>query len=167
MKYLFSIEISLSQLYPGALLLKGLEPGTGLLGGSNTFSDCFGCSEKESLGLTYLSGLMSSIQRKIAESIALEIKTPQKVRLTQHFLKTYQWDHEAMLQQHQQFVGQAIATKDGMLTVDYSEIPKKGKQSVGVAPQYCGNTGKRDNCQSGVFIGYVSEKGHGLIDTQL
>lgn len=138
-----------------------------LTGFHHMFSDCFGRSEKESLGLTYLSGLMSSIQRKTAESIALEMDTPQTVRSTQRFLKTYKWDHEAMLQLHQQLVVQAIATKDAMLTVDSSEIPKKGKQSVGVAPQYCGNTGKRDNCQSGVFIGYVSEKGHGLIDTQL
>ena len=133
----------------------------------HTFSDCFGRSEKESLGLTYLSGLMNSIQRKTAESIALEMDTPQTVRSTQRFLKTYKWDHEAMLQLHQQLVVQAIATKDAMLAVDSSEIPKKGKQSVGVAPQYCGNTGKRDNCQPGVFIGYVSKKGHGLIDTQL
>ena len=131
------------------------------------FSDCFGRSEKESLGLTYLSGLMSSIQRKTAEGIALEIKTPQTVRSTQRFLKTYKWDHEEMLQLHQQLVVQALATKEAMLTVDSSEFPKKGTHSVGVAPQYCGNTGKRDNCQSGVFIGYVSEKGHGLIDTRL
>jgi SRSO17 transposase len=133
----------------------------------NIFSDCFSRSEQESLGLTYLSGLMSGIERKTAERIALELKTPQSVRSTQRFLKTYQWDHKAMLQQHQQLVIQAFATEEGMITVDSSEIPKKGKQSVGVAYQYCGNTGKKDNCQSGVFVGYVSEKGYGLIDTQL
>jgi len=131
------------------------------------FSDCFCRSEQESLGLTYLSGLMSATERKTAEGIALEIKTPQSVRSTQRFLKTYKWDEEEMLEQHQQMVAQAIATKDGMLTIDASEFPKKGKNSIGVAPQYCGNTGKKDNCQSGVFIGYASEKGYGLIDTQL
>jgi SRSO17 transposase len=133
----------------------------------NNFSDCFYRSEQESLGLTYLSGLMSGTERKTAEGIALEIKTPQSVRSTQRFLKTYKWDHDTMLQQHQQLVIQAFATEEGMITVDSSEFPKKGKHSVGVAHQYCGNTGKKDNCQSGVFIGYVSEKGHGLIDSQL
>jgi SRSO17 transposase len=54
-----------------------------------------------------------------------------------------------------------------MITVDASEFPKKGRNSVGVARQYCGNNGKKDNCQSGVFVGYVGEKGHGLIDCQL
>lgn len=131
------------------------------------FSDCFCRSEQESLGLTYLSGLMSATERKTAEGIALELNTPQSVRSTQRFLKTYKWDDEAMLQQYQQMVAQAMATEDGMLTLDASEFPKKGKNSVGVAPQYCGNTGKKDNCQSGVFIGYAGDKGYGLIDSQL
>ena len=112
----------------------------------NIFSDCFCRSEQESLGLTYIFGLMSATERKTAEGIALEIKTPQSVRSTQRFLKTYKWDHGAMLQKHQQQVVQKIATKDGMITADSSEFPKKGKQSVGVAHQYCGNTGKKDNC---------------------
>lgn len=133
----------------------------------HTFTDCFYRSEQESIGLTYLSGLMSAVQRKTAEGIALEIKTPQSVRSTQRFLKTYKWDDQAMQDQHQQNVAQAIATEDGMLTLDASEFPKKGKNSVGVAHQYCGNTGKKDNCQSGVFIGYAGDKGYGLIGSRL
>ena len=131
------------------------------------FSDCFCRSEQESIGLTYLSGLMSAAQRKTAEGIALEIKTSQSVRSTQRFLKTYKWDDEAMQNQHQQMVAQALATEDGMLTLDASEFPKKGKNSVGVAHQYCGNTGKKDNCQSGVFIGYAGDKGYALIGSRL
>ena len=133
----------------------------------HTFTDCFCRSEQESIGLTYLSGLMSAVERKTAEGIALEIKTPQSVRSTQRFLKTYKWDDEAMQDQHQQNVAKAIATEDGMLTLDASEFPKKGKNSVGVAHQYCGNTGKKDNCQSGVFIGYAGDKGYGLIGSRL
>ena len=113
----------------------------------NLFSDCFCRSEQESLGLTYISGLMSATEKKTAERIALEIKTPQSVRSTQRFLKTYKWDHGAMLQMHQQQVVQQIATEDGMITVDPSEFPKKGKKSVGVAHQYCGNTGKNYSAQ--------------------
>ena len=131
------------------------------------FSNYFYRSEQESIGLTYLSGLMSSIQRKTAEGIALEMNTPQSVRSTQRFLKNYKWDHGAMLLKHQELTAQSLATKEGMITVDASEFPKKGKNSVGVARQYCGNSGKKDNCQSGVFVGYASEKGHGLIDCQL
>jgi len=133
----------------------------------HTFTDCFYRSEQESIGLTYLSGLMSAIPRKTAETIALEMETPQSVRSTQRFLKTYKWDHAAMLLKHQELTAESLGTANGMITVDASEFPKKGRNSVGVARQYCGNTGKTDNCQSGVFVGYVSEKGHGLIDTQL
>jgi SRSO17 transposase len=46
-------------------------------------------------------------------------------------------------------------------------MAKKGKESVGVAPQYCGSLGKIANCQSGVFIGYSSPKGHALLEGRL
>jgi SRSO17 transposase len=133
----------------------------------HVFTDCFYRSEQESIGLTYLSGLMSSIPRKTAEKIALEMETPQSVRSTQRFLKTYKWDYDAMLLKHQELTAERLGTDHGMITVDASEFPKKGRNSVGVARQYCGNNGKKDNCQSGVFVGYVGEKGHGLIDCQL
>ncbi len=48
-----------------------------------------------------------------------------------------------------------------------SEIAKKGKESVGVSRQYCGSLGKRENCQSGVFVGYASRIGYGLVDRRL
>jgi SRSO17 transposase len=54
-----------------------------------------------------------------------------------------------------------------MINVDSSEFLKKGKESVGVARQYCGAAGKVDNCQSGVFVGYSSEKGYGLLTCRL
>ncbi len=54
------------------------------------FSDCFCRSEQESIGQTYLSGLMSATEKKTAEDLALEIKTPQSVRSTQRFLKPLQ-----------------------------------------------------------------------------
>jgi SRSO17 transposase len=131
------------------------------------FKDCFYRSEQESIGLTYLSGLMSSIQTKTAEGISLEMNSLKSVRSTQRFLKTYKWDHDEMSHKYQELIVQSLATKTGMITVDASEFAKKGKHSVGVARQYCGNTGKKDNCQSGVFVGYASKKGHGLVDCQL
>ena len=54
-----------------------------------------------------------------------------------------------------------------MITVDSCEFPKKGKESVGVARQYCGPLGKVENCQSGVFVGYSSHSGYGLLNCQL
>ena len=56
------------------------------------------------------------------------------------------------------------ADPGGMLSCDSTEFVKKGKHSVGVARQYCGRLGKTENCQSGVFIGYASDRGYGLVD---
>ncbi len=53
------------------------------------------------------------------------------------------------------------------LIVDGSDFPKKGKYSAGVARQYCGATGKVDNCQAAVFVAYASRKGHTLLDRRL
>ncbi len=54
-----------------------------------------------------------------------------------------------------------------MATIDSSESPKKGKHSAGVKRQYCGNRGKIENCQSGVFLGYASDKGYTLLNAKL
>jgi len=51
-----------------------------------------------------------------------------------------------------------------VLIVDETGFLKKGKKSVGVASQYTGTAGKRENCQVGVFLCYSSEKGATFID---
>lgn len=133
----------------------------------NEFNSCFVRSEQQRLGLGYLSGLLSDLKAKSAEPIALEITGKDSVRSMQRFMKTYRWDHEAMLEKHQEMVIQSLGCPEAMITVDASEFAKKGKKSVGVARQYCGRLGKVENCQSGIFVGYTSEKGYGLIDCQL
>ena len=82
-------------------------------------------------------------------------------------MKTHRWDEGKMLSTHQEMLSKQIASEGGMLTVDSSEFPKKGKESVGVGRQYCGRLGKVDNCQSGVFVGYCSNRGYGLVGTRL
>jgi SRSO17 transposase len=131
------------------------------------FENCFGRKEHLRLGLTYFSGLLSNNSAKSAEPIALSFLGEKAVRSLQMFMKTYVWDHEAMETAHQNLLAQEIADPDGMITVDPSEFPKKGKESVGVARQYCGALGKVDNCQSGVFVGYASRRGYGLLTGKL
>ena len=48
--------------------------------------------------------------------------------------------------------------------VDPSSFPKSGRESVGVARQWCGRLGKVDNCQVAVSLGYVSGQGHTLVE---
>lgn len=136
-----------------------------------TFHDQFHGSfkriEQKRLGLGYLSGLLSNCRRKSVEPMALELFGKKEVRNMQRFMKSYRWDQRNMEFTHQKLLADKIASSEGMLTLDASEFAKKGKESVGVARQYCGSLGKVDNCQSGVFIGYSGQKGYGLLSSQL
>jgi len=131
------------------------------------FQDAFGRIEHRRLGLAYLSGLLSKTTAKSIEPIALTFLDEDAVRCLQRFMKSYRWDDPAMAATHQALLAEAIAAPDGMLTVDSCEFPKKGTESVGVTRQYCGARGKVDNCQSGVFVGYTSDRGYGLLASQL
>ncbi|MDB5308263.1 MAG: Mobile element protein [Gemmataceae bacterium] len=64
-------------------------------------------------------------------------------------------------------VGRAIGESDGVLVFDPSGFAKKGTNSVGVARQWCGRLGKVENCQVGIYLGYVSRRDHALVDFRL
>ena len=64
-------------------------------------------------------------------------------------------------------MSERLGEEDGVIVFDPSAFPKSGKESVGVARQWCGRLGKIDNCQVAVFMGYVSSKEHALVDTRL
>jgi SRSO17 transposase len=131
------------------------------------FHTCFGRIEHRRLGLAYLSGLLSTTPAKSVEPIALAFLDADAVRPLQRFMKSYGWDDAAMTATHQALLAETLAAPDAMLTVDSCEFPKKGTESVGVARQYCGARGKVENCQSGVFVGYTSDQGYGLVASRL
>lgn len=132
-----------------------------------SFHDCLGRVEHQRLGLAYISGLMSNADAKSSEPIALEFLDRKSVRSVQKFMRDYRWDHLEMQRNHRRKLSDLIGSPEGMITVDPSEFVKKGKESVGVARQYCGTRGKVENCQSGVFVGYSSDKGYGLLGCRL
>jgi SRSO17 transposase len=74
---------------------------------------------------------------------------------------------DAMKLQCQKRLADAISEDGGMANVDGSDFPKKGNKSVGVSRQHCGTLGKIENCQAGVFVGYSSDIGYGLVDYRL
>jgi SRSO17 transposase len=133
------------------------------------FSPFYGRREQHRFGLAYLQGLLSDLERKTAEGISLLLLDQSSVRRLQSFITNYHWDHLGMLHAYQDALAQLIyaAGDEGMVNVDSSEFTKKGKESVGVSRQYCGNMGKVENCQCGVFVGYASERGYGLLDCRL
>jgi SRSO17 transposase len=131
------------------------------------FHPSYGRTEHQRLGLAYLGGLVSASAVKSVEPIAMEMIGEQSVSSLQKFMKYYRWDHERMAAQHRRLLAPLIGEPEGMICLDSSEFAKKGQESVGVARQYCGELGKLENCQSGVFVGYCSRKGYGLLAGRL
>jgi SRSO17 transposase len=86
----------------------------------------------------------------------------------QHFVSNSPWNHRPVLEHIQRDVTEAIGDENnGSIHVDECCFPKQGKDSVGVAPQYCGRLGKIANCQVGVFLGYTKDSYRTLIDERL
>jgi SRSO17 transposase len=113
----------------------------------------------------YVQGLLSDLQSKDVESIAY--LHDQERQGLQKFIGQADWDHKPLLTELARQVGQQLGQDDGVLVFDPSAFPKQGAQSVGVARQWCGRLGKVDNCQVGVYLGYVSRLGHTLVDFRL
>jgi SRSO17 transposase len=131
------------------------------------FHDCFLRSQQRLLGLGYLRGLISDVRRKNIEAIALAFGGEKKVRSMQNFLSRYLWDDGKMLVRTQSLLHESIGDRQGMWCTDSTEFLKKGKDSVGVAWQYCGARGKTENCQCGVFTSFTSSSGYGLLEGRL
>lgn len=130
------------------------------------FAELFSRREQSEWASKYLVGLMHPNVRKSAEVIALSVPDAV-VRDMQRFIGEGAWDDRVILERHAELVARSLGSRSGVLIVDGSDFPKQGKHSVGVARQYCGATGKIDNCQAGVFLGYASEHGHSLLDARL
>ena len=109
----------------------------------------------------YVKGLMSALDRKSIEPIALASTGEKGVRPMQQFITRSTFDDNIVLQEYQKMLGNGAASKNGMLSTDGSDFIKKGKNSAGVGRQYCGRYGKTENCQAGVFCAYAGENGYG------
>ncbi len=83
-----------------------------------------------------------------------------------HFVSSSPWRSADLLKSVRTKAIQTIG-KNGVLILDESSIKKSGNSSVGVSYQYCGNLGKKDNCQVGVFLAYFKKKKRMLIDGRL
>jgi SRSO17 transposase len=113
----------------------------------------------------YVSGLLSDLESKDAESIAyLHGRERQGL---QTFIGQAAWDQRPLLQELVRQVGTELGEADGVLVFDPSAFAKKGTESVGVQRQWCGRLGKIENCQVGIYLGYVSRRDHALVDVRL
>jgi SRSO17 transposase len=115
-----------------------------------------------------LAGLLDpSIERKTAENIALARVGSERARALEYFLGESRWSDAPLLGEHRRQIGFTLGDGNGVLILDGSDCAKQGKHSVGVERQWCGELGKIENCQAGVYLGYSSVKGYSLLDRRL
>ena len=113
----------------------------------------------------YVGGLVSNVKRKNIETIAYLHE--QDRQPLQKFIGQNAWKWQPVIGELARQIGAALGEADGVLVFDPSGVLKQGKASVGVARQWCGRAGKVDNCQVGIYMGYVTRKEHALLDTRL
>lgn len=115
----------------------------------------------------YLAGLLSRVERKNGWQMAEQMGEagPQGA---QRFLNAARWNAEAVRDDLREYAVEHLGDEEsGVLIVDETGFLKKGEKSVGVARQYTGTAGKRENAQVGVFVVYASEKGAAFVDRAL
>jgi SRSO17 transposase len=106
----------------------------------------------------YVQGLLSDLDGKDVESIAyLHDRERQGL---QKFIGQAEWNHRPLVTELARQIGAELGERDGVLVFDPSAFPKKGAESVGVQRQWCGRLGKIDNCQVGIYLGYVAQREH-------
>lgn len=115
----------------------------------------------------YLDGLLGQVARKNSWQLAeaLGEAGPQGV---QRLLTDAGWDADAVRDElHRYVVEQLGDATSGVLVIDETGFLKKGTKSAGVARQYSGTAGRRENQQIGVFLLYASAHGAAFLDRAL
>jgi len=126
----------------------------------------FARREPRHRALLYLQAILSEIPRKNGWQIAEQAKQANPSGM-QRLLSRAVWDEDGVRDDIRAFVLEYLGRTGGIGILDESSFPKRGKKSAGVKRQYCGRTGRVENCQVGVFLSYATVHGHALIDRDL
>jgi SRSO17 transposase len=127
--------------------------GTELAEFLGEFADCFRRPETRLHLEDYVRGQLSDLPRKSVEPIALF--NGVEPRTLQEFLGTDVWDQARLRGHVHRIVARDHADPDAIGIIDESGHPKKGTKTACVQRQYCGNTGKIDNCVVTVHLAYA------------
>jgi SRSO17 transposase len=130
------------------------------------FTECFVRREQRHWALRYAQGQMLSLPRKSIEPMAVALEGGN-IQAMQQFISQGAWSDEEVLTIHRRAVAETLGRTEGVVILDGCDFPKQGRDSVGVARQYCGPLGKLANCQASVVLAYASELGATLLDRRL
>jgi SRSO17 transposase len=129
------------------------------------FDDCIKTRPSRKHLRTYVNGQLGPLERKSVEPIALDAGVPP--RSLQEFLSLHRWDHEKTRRRVKELVVRRHASDRAVAVIDETSFAKKGDDTCGIQPQWCGETGKIDNCVVTVHIGYATDDFHALVDCDL
>jgi len=129
------------------------------------FDDCIKTAPSREHLRTYVGGQVSELPRKSVEPMALAAGVAP--RTLQEFLSLHRWDHEAVRRRVQQIVARDHQDPNAIALIDETSFAKKGNKTAGVQRQWCGSSGKTDNCVVTVHLGYGAGDFHALIDSDL
>jgi SRSO17 transposase len=101
--------------------------------------------------LFYLKGLILPGERKSIEPMAARV-APGDIQQLHHFVSTSPWPTAPLDEELVKAADRLLGGPDAVLVVDDTALVKQGRHSVGVKRQYCGQLGKRANCQSLVSL---------------
>jgi len=124
--------------------------------------DTLGHADRRGPLRAYATGLLLPGERKSVEPMAARVD-PARVgaahQSLHHFVAKAAWDDAALLEAVRAYALPALLERGPIRAwiVDDTGLPKKGKLSVGVARQYCGQLGKRENCQVAVTLSVAHE----------
>src|SRR3954467_2061747 len=114
----------------------------------------------------YLHGLLLDGERKSIEPLSRRVTLPPELSATdpeqalQQFVNQSPWDDQKVLTRYRALMPEPFGSPDGVLVLDDTSFPKRGRHSVGVQHQYCGALGKQANCQVAVTVHYSGPRGH-------
>ena len=131
------------------------------------FRDDFRHTSQRSWSGVYLRGLLQDGERKSIEPMVGRVPLPGELcdiedpeQALQQFVNQSPWDEQKALHSYRTVMAGTFASPEGIFVIDDTGFPKQGKHSVGVQHQYCGQLGKKANCQVAVTVHYVSPNGH-------
>jgi len=113
-------------------------------------------SEGWGLAQSYVVGLTLEGERKSVEPMSEKVNASE--RGMQRLLSEVKWDHAGVYREYRERMLAETSDPMGVLVVDDTGFPKKGRHSVCVSRQYSGSLGKVDNCQVGVSLTYVGQE---------
>lgn len=125
-------------------------------------AECLGHADRVGPFKDYCTGLMLSGERKSVEPMAARV-SPTRVssahQSLHHFVADADWSDAALMSRVRDWVLARMSRQEPIEAwiLDDTGYPKKGKHSVGVARQYCGQLGKQDNCQVAVTLSVANE----------